>query len=188
MKTAILHLRHTKLSAFWSLTVPYLTATNDHTQDRPTRTYSLTLAVAHTSMHVRKHMYVRSRTTVEHLHSCAHTHSSCAQPHICTRTRICKLTCKYKFMHMRTQPNTRAGIYAQSVADFRTHNHAVACMHAYAWTLATHTRAHTVVHSHSSTHTRPLTLVNAHSWTPTHSHALTHAHMRTHIRARTQEL
>ena len=77
MKTAILHLRHTKLSAFGNLTVPYLTATNDHTQDGPTRTYAVALAFALTSMHVRTHMYVHSRRRTHsrtHVHFRTHAH------------------------------------------------------------------------------------------------------------------
>ena len=91
-----------------------------------------------------------------------------AQPRICTRTRICTLAYEYKCMHMRTQPHTLAGIYAQSVAYFRTHTHAVTCMnahlctHAHAQTLATHPcYAHllrTLVHTR--THTRARTLVS----------------------------
>ena len=141
--------------------MPYLTATNDYTQDKPTRTYAVTLAFAHTSKHLLTRMYVHSRTTVAHLRSCAHTHSSCVQPRICTRSRMCTLTCEYKFMHRHTQPHTRAGIYAQSVTYFRTHTHTVSCVHAHSFTHEQLLR--TLVHTQSSTHTRECTLVHARS-------------------------
>ena len=175
-ETASLHSCHTKLLTFSHLTVPYLTGTNDHKQDRTTSTYAVTLAFAHANMHVRTQMYVHSHTTVTQSHSCAQTHS-CAQQCICTCTCICTLMCEYKFMHIHT-PHTPAGIYSQS----RTHIYAVTCMHA-------HSSTNTCC-AHSCTHSHPLTLVNAHSCTQTracthtrthsHAHTLTCRHTRTH--------
>ena len=158
--------------------MPYLSVTNEHTQEGPTRKYVVTLAFAHTGMPVRTHMYVHSRTPFAHSHSCAHTHSLCAQPCICT----CTLMCEHKFMHMRRQPHTRAGIYAQAITCYRTHTHAVihGCMHIHTRTFATHTRAHSVIHSHSWMHTCARLLVNTHSCTPTFARPLIHAHSCMH--------
>ena len=85
-------------------------------------------------------------------------------------------------MHMRTRPHTQAGIYAQSIAYFCTHTHAVTCMHAYSCTIS----CTNTCYAHSSIHNRPLTLVNAHSCTPTRERTLAHAHSRTHTHSRTR--
>ena len=179
IKTAILHLRHTKLSAFWNLTVPYLTATHDHTQDGPTLTYvAVTLAFAHTSMHVCVHMYVHSRTTFTPTPVLTHT------------SRV----------HNRTYAHSRANtIYA--------HAHATTYTCAYIRTIChilTHTCSSSHIHvsifahsssntwyAHSCTRSRPLALLNAYSCTPTREHTRTstlvhkHAHSRMHTPART---
>ena len=79
-----IHLCHAKLSAFWNLTVPYLTATHGHTQDGPTHTYAVTLVVTHISMRAHKHLYVHSRTTSQTFtHVLTHTHPC---THLCWRS------------------------------------------------------------------------------------------------------
>ena len=113
--------------------MPYLTATQDHTQDGPMRTYAVTLKFAHTSM------YVHSSTGT---HSCAHTlimrpiasymHTNlciCAPNHIhvCVYLQVCTHAVTYIILFLLTNART----------------------------LATHTRIHTVVYSlaYSCTHT-----------------------------------
>ena len=143
-----------------------------------------TLAFAHTSMHVLTHIHVHSRTTIAHSLLCSHTHRERNRPYV--HARAYAHSSEYKFMHMHTQSHTRACIYAQSVAYLHSHTTWQAC------TLAMHTGAHAVVHSHSWMHicARPLvnrlehvyscmhtlagTCVHAHS--STHSSTHTHAH------------
>ena len=154
MKTAILHLRHAKLSGFWCLTVPYLTATHIHTQDGLTRTYAVTLAFAHISMHV---------CTLVHAHSCAHTYSSCAQQrvyarvylHSCANTNFC--TCTHNHIHVcvYTHSLSHASAYILTQSHSYTPTHTRTLMYEHL--------LRTLVHTQSFTHTRERPLVHAHT-------------------------
>ena len=180
MKTAILYLRHTKCSVIWNLTVPYLTAINDHTQDGPTRTYAVTLAFDHTSIHMYVHMYVCPLPCIcMYMHMYVHTYV-CTLAHSHTLI-VC--TTAHMYMHAHMHTHMRIQIYAQAHATqhtcvyirticriflntySRSHMHVHALMHARS--LATHVRAHTVVHSHSYTPKHARTVAHAHACTPT---------------------
>ena len=176
MKTAILHLRHTKLSAFWNLTVPYLTATNDHTQDGPTHTYAVTLAFAHASMEVCTHICTLMQHGCALALMCSHALIVCATVHMYTHIHV--------HIHLRIQ------IYAHAHATTYTsgHIHTVCCIlpHTYS---RSDMHAHSLMQAHSCTNTSyshsctqscPLTLVNAHSCMPTHAHPLVHAYTPVH--------
>ena len=170
-ETAILHLHHMKLLDIQNLTVLYLTATNDHTQDGPTRTYAVALAFAHTSMRVCTHMYVHSRS---------HTLIVCTTAHMYTHA--------YKHTHVRIQiyahahATTYTSEYIRTVCRRLPHTFSCSHMHTcslmQARTFTTHTHAHTVVHSHSWTLPRARTLVRAHTLAHAHTFARTRKHLK----------
>ena len=102
---------------FWNLSVPYLTATNDHTQDGPTCTYAVTLTFAYTIMHVCTHKYVCSCThtcahklvhayALTHIHLCTHTYTHSAHAH--THTHLCMDTHTLAYGHTHTRAHTPA--------------------------------------------------------------------------------
>ena len=153
MKTAILHLRHPKLSTFWDLTVLYLTATHCHTEDWPLCTYAVTLTFAHIAC------------------MCAHSHTI-----IFTRARtfmwsytLTRAHDQHMYTHAHMHTHVRIEIYAHATTYTCVYNIRTVCclltptysrsdMHAQ---LRTNT-----CYAHSSPHSRPLTLVHlqTHTW------------------------
>ena len=147
--------------------MPYLTATHNRTQDGPTSTYAVTVALAYTSMHVRRHMYVHRAPRLR-----AHTHvlTPIVRPtaHMYTHVQI------QIYAHAHT--TTYTCVYICTVCRMLPHTNS-------------HMHARSLMHARSCTHSRSLILMNAHSCSPTReqisAHTLVHAPSFTHLRAYT---